>query len=110
MNVIGDVRGKKCVMVDDIIDTAGTLCNATGALIEQGASEVHAYVVHGVLSGPAVERITNSAMSSLVLSNSIEATPEVSAAANIRHISIAPLLGEAIKRIHEDRSISVLFN
>jgi ribose-phosphate pyrophosphokinase len=110
MNVIGDVRGKTCVMVDDIIDTAGTLCNASGALMAQGASEVHAYVVHGVLSGPAVERITSSEMSSLVLSNSIEPTAEVSAAANIRHISLAPLLGEAIKRIHEDRSISVLFN
>tara|TARA_R110002124_G_scaffold64985_2_gene177300 strand:+ start:108465 stop:109400 length:936 start_codon:yes stop_codon:yes gene_type:complete len=110
MNVIGDVRGKKCVMVDDIIDTAGTLCNASGALMAQGASEVHAYVVHGVLSGPAVERITNSSMSSLVLSNSIEPTAVVSAAPNIRHISLAPLLGEAIKRIHEDRSISVLFN
>jgi len=110
VNVIGDIKGKKCVMVDDIIDTAGTLCNAAAALMEKGAAEVHAYVVHGVLSGPAVERIDNSVMSSLVVSNTIAATDIVKASPKIRQLSIAPLMGEAIKRIHEDRSISVLFN
>lgn len=110
MNVIGDIKDKKCVMVDDIIDTAGTLCNAANALIDQGAREAHAYVVHGVLSGPAVERVQNSALSSLVISNTIEPNDEVRATSNIRHLSIAPLMAEAIKRIHEDRSISVLFN
>jgi ribose-phosphate pyrophosphokinase len=110
VNVIGDIKGKKCVMVDDIIDTAGTLCNAAAALMEKGAAEVHAYVVHGVLSGPAVERIDNSVMSSLVVSNTIAATDTVKASPKIRQLSIAPLMGEAIKRIHEDRSISVLFN
>jgi ribose-phosphate pyrophosphokinase len=110
VNVIGDIKGKKCVMVDDIIDTAGTLCNAASALMEKGAAEVHAYVVHGVLSGPAVDRIDNSVMSSLVVSNTIVATETVKASTKIRQLSIAPLMGEAIKRIHEDRSISVLFN
>ncbi len=110
VNVIGDIKGKKCVMVDDIIDTAGTLYNAAAVLMEKGAAEVHAYVVHGVLSGPAVERIDNSVMSSLVVSNTIAATDTVKASPKIRQLSIAPLMGEAIKRIHEDRSISVLFN
>lgn len=110
MNVIGDIKGKKCVMVDDIIDTAGTLCNAANALVDQGAAEVHAYVVHGVLSGPAVERIEQSALSSLVISNTIAATDSVSANTKIRQLSVAPLMAEAISRIHEDRSISVLFN
>ncbi|MEC9234957.1 MAG: ribose-phosphate pyrophosphokinase [Pseudomonadota bacterium] len=110
MNVIGDIKGKKCVMVDDIIDTAGTLCNAAGALIAKGAAEAHAYVVHGVLSGPAVDRIEKSGLSSLVVSNTIQATEEIKKSEKIRQLSVAPLMAEAIKRIHEDRSISVLFN
>lgn len=110
MNVIGDIKGKKCVMVDDIIDTAGTLCSAAKALMDQGAAEVHAYVVHGVLSGPAVDRIQQSELSSLVISNTIAATDAVGAASKIRQLSVAPLMAEAIKRIHDDRSISVLFN
>ncbi len=110
MNVIGDIKGKKCVMVDDIIDTAGTLCNAADALIEKGAAEVHAYVVHGVLSGPAVDRIEKSGLSTLVVSNTIQATDAIKNSSKIRQLSVAPLMAEAIRRIHEDRSISVLFN
>ena len=77
MTVIGDVSGKKCIIVDDICDTAGTLCKAAEIIIDNGASEVHAYITHGVLSGPAVERVTNSVMKSLVISDSIEATKAV---------------------------------
>jgi len=109
MNVIGEVKGKVCILVDDIVDSGGTLCNAAGALKEQGAKSVHAYVVHGVLSGQAVERITASPMESMVISDSIMATDEVKNAHNIRHLSVAHLIGEAIRRTSEERSISALF-
>ncbi len=109
MNVIGEVKGKICIMVDDIVDSGGTLCNAAAALKDGGAKEVHAYVVHGVLSGPAVERITSAPMEQMVITDSIAATDAVKAAANIEQITIAPLIGEAARRIHEERSISELF-
>ncbi|WP_321392962.1 ribose-phosphate pyrophosphokinase [Emcibacter sp.] len=110
MNVIGDVNGYNCILVDDIVDSAGTLCNAAGALKANGATAVSAYVSHGVLSGKAVERVTNSDMDSLVITDSIMATENVRNAHNIRQITIAPLFAEAIKRIHEELSVSVLFN
>lgn len=109
MNVIGDVKDKVCILVDDIVDSGGTLCNAAAALESRGAIEVHAYVVHGVLSGKAVERISGSPLKTLVLTDSIVATKEMKAAHNIEQVSIAPLLGEAARRISEERSISELF-
>ena len=109
MNVIGEVDGKVCILVDDIVDSGGTLCNAAGALEAKGAKSVHAYVVHGVLSGAAVDRVSTSPLKSLVITDSIKATEEMKAAHNIRQISIAPLMGEAARRISEERSISELF-
>ncbi|MCZ8309857.1 MAG: ribose-phosphate pyrophosphokinase [Rhodospirillales bacterium] len=110
MNIIGDVKGRTCVLVDDIVDSAGTLCNAAVALMDEGAKEVWAYVVHGVLSGAAVARVTASPLKELVLTDSILATEAVKAAANIRQVPIAPLLAEAMKRISEERSVSSLFD
>ena len=110
MNIIGDVAGRRCIVVDDIVDSAGTLCNAASALVEAGASTVFAYVTHGVLSGGAVARVVNSPIESLVLTDSIKATPAVSEASNIRQVSIAPLMAEAIRRISEERSVSSLFD
>lgn len=110
MNVIGNVEGKECVLIDDIVDSAGTLCNAAVALKEKGAKSVHAYVVHGVLSGGAVARVASSPLESLVITDSIEATEAVRASSNIRQLSIAPLMGEAMLRIYEERSVSALFN
>lgn len=109
MNVIGEVKGKVCILVDDIVDSGGTLCNAAIALESQGAKEVHAYVVHGVLSGAAVERVSKSTLKTLVITDSIAATEEMKAAPNIEQVSIAPLIGEAARRISEERSISELF-
>jgi ribose-phosphate pyrophosphokinase len=109
MNVIGDVAGKKCFLVDDIVDSGGTLCNAAIALKEKGAEEVHAYAVHGVLSGGAVARVSASDLESLVITDSISATESVRVSESVQQISIAPLMGEAIKRISEERSISELF-
>jgi len=110
MNIIGDVKVRTCVLVDDIVDSAGTLCNAAVALMDEGAKEVWAYVVHGVLSGAAVARVTASPLKELVLTDSILATEAVKAAANIRQVPIAPLLAEAMKRISEERSVSSLFD
>ncbi|WP_138380282.1 ribose-phosphate pyrophosphokinase [Luteithermobacter gelatinilyticus] len=110
MNIIGDIKGRNCILVDDIVDSAGTLCNAAKALKDQGAKAVSAYVAHGVLSGKAVERVTNSELESLVITDSILATERVRAAHNIHQISIAPLFAEAIKRIHQELSVSVLFS
>jgi len=110
MNIIGDVKGRTCVLVDDIVDSAGTLCNAAVALMDEGAKEVWAYVVHGVLSGAAVARVTASPLKELVLTDSILATEAVKVAANIRQVPIAPLLAEAMKRISEERSVSSLFD
>jgi ribose-phosphate pyrophosphokinase len=109
MNVIGHVDGKVCIMVDDIIDSGGTICNAAQALKEQGAKSVHAYVVHGVLSGGAVARIGASVLESMIITDSIPATDAVKTARNIQQLSVAPLMGEAIRRISEERSISELF-
>jgi len=110
MNIIGDVAGRRCILIDDIVDTAGTLCNAAVALAEAGASAVYAYVTHGVFSGPAVPRIAASPIEALAITDSIVATEAVRAAHNIRQLTIAPLMGEAIRRISEERSVSSLFN
>ncbi len=110
MNIIGDVKGRVCVMLDDIVDSAGTLCNAATALREAGATSVSAYVTHGVFSGEAVARINASPMEELVVTDSIPSTPATAASAKIRHISLAPLLAEAIRRISGETSISSLFN
>jgi len=110
MNIIGDVKGRTCILADDIVDSAGTLCNAAVALKEAGATEVHAYVVHGVLSGGAVARVTASPIKSLVTTDSIQATEAMRVSHNIRQITIAPLMGEAIRRISEERSVSSLFD
>ena len=109
MHIIGDVRGQRCVLVDDIVDSAGTLCNAAEALVSAGAKSVSAYVTHGVLSGGAVARVTSSPLQELVMTDSIQATEAVRVAQNIRQITIAPLLGEAMMRISEERSVSSLF-
>ena len=110
MNIIGEVENKTCILLDDIADSAGTLCNAAKALKNYGATEIYSYIAHGVLSGKALERITNSEIKELVLTDSIQASEEVKNAKNIRHISIAPLMGEAIKRINSDSSVSALFD
>lgn len=110
MNIIGDVAGYDCILLDDIVDSAGTLCNAAKALKDAGASSVAAYVTHGVLSGAAVERVQNSVLTSLVITDTIATTPQVQNAKNIRVISIAPLLAEAIKRITNETSVSSLFD
>ncbi|EAQ14884.1 MULTISPECIES: ribose-phosphate pyrophosphokinase [Maritimibacter] len=109
MNVIGDVTGKRCIIVDDICDTAGTLCKAADVLMDSGAAEVHAYITHGVMSGPAVERVTASKLKSLVLTDSIAATPEVAAAPNIRIVPLAPIFAQAILNIWGGTSVSSLF-
>ena len=109
MTVIGDVTGKKCIIVDDICDTAGTLCKAAEVLMEHGATEVHSYITHGVLSGPAVERITKSVMKSLVITDSIQATDAVANAKNIRIVPTAPMFAQAILNIWNGTSVSSLF-
>ena len=110
MNIIGDVEGQSCILIDDIVASGGTLCNAAEALLNNGATEVYAYTTHGVLSGKAVERIKNSKLKSMVVTDSIPATDAVKSCANIRTISIAPLLGEAMRRINNEASVSSLFD
>ncbi len=110
MTVIGDVSGQKCLIVDDICDTAGTLCKAAEVIMEAGASEVHAYITHGVLSGPAVERIGKSVMKSLVITDTIEPTEAVKAADNIRIVPTAPMFAQAILNIWNGTSVSSLFD
>jgi len=110
MNIIGDVEGRTCILIDDIVDSGGTLCNAADALIKNGATEVYAYCTHGVLSGKAVERIQNSSLKSMVVTDSIAPTTAQQACANIRTITIAPLLGEAMRRINNEASVSSLFD
>jgi len=110
MHIIGDVKGKSCILVDDIVDSAGTLCNAAQALHDAGAKSVAAYVTHGVLSGGAVARVSSSPLEELVITDSIPATEAVRVAQNIRQLSIAPLLGEAMARISDERSVSSLFD
>ncbi len=109
MNIIGDVAGLHCILIDDIVDSAGTLCNAAQALMDSGAKGVYAYVSHGVLSGGAVARVSASPIEKLVLTDSIVATEAVRQSRNIRQLSIAPLMAEAILRISEERSVSSLF-
>ena len=109
MNIIGDVSKHHCIIVDDIIDSGGTICNAAQALKDVGAISVDAYVTHGVLSGSAVSNISNSPLSSLVTTNSIKATQAVNMSTSIRQISIAPIIGEAIRRVHMEQSVSSLF-
>ena len=109
MNIIGDVSNHHCIIVDDIIDSGGTISNAAQALIDVGAISVDAYVTHGVLSGSAVSNISNSPLASLVTTNSIKATEAVRISSNIRQISIAPIIGEAIRRVHMEQSVSSLF-
>jgi len=110
MNIIGDVKGRFCVLVDDIVDSAGTLCNAAAALMAAGAAGVVAYVTHGVLSGGAVARVEGSALAELVITDTILAPPPVAEAKRIRVLTIAPLLGEAIRRISDETSVSSLFD
>jgi len=109
MNIIGDVEGRNCLVVDDLIDTAGTLVKGADALLSKGATSVSACASHGVLSGPAVERITQSALKEVVLTNSIPLRADVSACPKITVLSVAPLLARAIQSIHGETSISVLF-
>ncbi len=109
MNVIGDVEGLRCILIDDIVDSGGTLVNAANALLAQGAKEVMAYITHGVLSGGACARVAKSELKSLVVTDSIQPTKEVLATNNIRTLSIAPLIGEAIARTSREESVSSLF-
>jgi ribose-phosphate pyrophosphokinase len=110
MNIIGNIKGRDCIIVDDIVDTAGTLCNAAEALIDAGAESVSAYITHGVLSGPAIERIKNSKLNELVITDSIAPTKLILDASNIRILNLAPLIAEAIRRISSDSSVSSLFD
>lgn len=110
MNIIGEVEGKNCIIVDDMVDSGGTLCNAADALLEKGAVSVSAYITHGVLSGKAPERIANSKLKNLVITNSIEATELTLEAKNIKIINIADLIGEAIRNIAQEKSVSTLFD
>jgi ribose-phosphate pyrophosphokinase len=110
MNIIGDVRGRSCILVDDIVDSGGTLCNAAEALLQEGATDVCAYITHGVLSGGAVARITASKLKELVITDSIQATEAVRVSRNIRVLSIAPLIGEAAGRTSREESVSSLFD
>ena len=110
MTVIGNVEGKTCLIVDDMCDTAGTLCKAAEVLLENGAKEVHSYISHGVMSGPAVERVTNSVMKSLVITDSIQPTQAVKSAPNIRIVPTAPIFAQAILNIWNGTSVSSLFD
>jgi ribose-phosphate pyrophosphokinase len=110
MNIIGDVSGRRCIIFDDIVDSAGTLCNAAEAMIKAGAVEVSAYVTHGVLSGAAMDRISNSSLKELAVTDSIEAHEQGGDGGKIRRISVAPLIGEAIRRIANEESVSKLFD
>lgn len=110
MNIIGDVAGKDCILIDDIIDSGGTLCNAADALMKENAKSVTAYITHGVLSGGAVARITSSSLKELVITDSIEPNEAVKNATNIRVISVSNLIGEAISRTANELSVSSLFD
>ncbi len=110
MNIIGDVKGKSCILVDDIVDSGGTLCNAAEALLKEGAADVRAYITHGVLSGGAVARIAASKLKELVITDSIQPTEAVRVAENIRVVSTSELIGEAIARTAREESVSSLFN
>jgi ribose-phosphate pyrophosphokinase len=110
MNIIGEISGRTCILVDDIVDSGGTLCNAADALLKEGATEVRAYITHGVLSGGAVARISASHLKELVVTDTIHPTEAVRVAKNIRTLSIGPLIGEAIARTAKEESVSSLFD
>jgi ribose-phosphate pyrophosphokinase len=110
MNIIGDVAGRECILFDDIVDSGGTLVNAAKALIDKGATKVSAYISHGVLSGPAVQRVADGPLTELVITDSIEQPDEVLNCSKIRRVSVAPLIGEAIRRIANEESVSKLFD
>jgi ribose-phosphate pyrophosphokinase len=110
MNIIGDVRGRRCVLFDDIVDTAGTLCNAAAALVENGAESVSAYVSHGVMSRPAAERVGASVLTELVITDTIDNADLTRDCQKLRRVSVAPLIGEAIRRIANEESVSKLFD
>lgn len=110
MNVIGDVQGRVCLLVDDMVDSGGTLCNAAKALVDNGAKEVHSYIVHGVLSGGAVARVTSSPITSMIITDSIASTEAIRVAHNIEQVSVAELFGEAIQRIADNRSVSAILD
>ena len=110
MNIIGDVAGRTCIITDDIVDTAGTLCNAAGALKERGALAVVAYITHPVLSGAAIERISNSALDELVVTDTIPLSPAAQACSKIRQVSCAAIIGETLSRIAREASVSSLFS
>jgi ribose-phosphate pyrophosphokinase len=109
MHIIGDVEGRTCVLVDDLVDTAGTLCKAAKALKEHGAAKVVAYCTHAVLSGPAISNISNSVLDELVVTDSIPLSEEAQACAQVRQLSIAELLGESMRRMHTGESVSSLY-
>ncbi len=109
MNIIGDIKGKKAILLDDMIDTAGTITLAANALVEKGAREVYACCTHPVFSGPAIERLKKSALKEIVVTNTIPLSKEAQDLKKVKTLSIAPLLGEAIKRIHYGESVSSLF-
>ena len=110
MNIIGDVNGRSCILLDDIIDSGGTLCNAATALMEHGAKSVSAYITHGVFSGPAVEKIEASLLQEVVVTDTIAQPKSVRSCEKIREVSVAKLIGEAIRRIANDESVSKLFD
>ncbi|MCY1671164.1 ribose-phosphate pyrophosphokinase [Novosphingobium sp. SL115] len=110
MNIIGDVKGRMCILIDDIIDSGGTLCNAAQALMDAGAAGVSAYITHGVLSGGAVSRVANSALKELVISDTIMPTEATATCDRIRVLTVAPLIGEAVRRIADESSVSSLFD
>jgi ribose-phosphate pyrophosphokinase len=110
MNIIGEVKGRRCILFDDIIDGGGTICNAAKALVDEGAAEVSAYVSHGVLSGGAAERVEASALKELVVTDSIDGPEPIRQCPKIRYVSVASLIGEAIRRIANEESVSKLFD
>ncbi|MBT3764946.1 MAG: ribose-phosphate pyrophosphokinase [Rhodospirillaceae bacterium] len=109
MNIIGDVKDRTCILVDDIVDSAGTLCNAAAALMDAGATSVSAYATHGVLSGGAVARVSSSPMKQLIITDTIQATEAVRISQNVEQLTVAPLMAESLRRISEESSISNLF-
>ena len=110
MHIIGDVESRRCIMIDDIVDSAGTLCNAANALKEHGAESVVAYVTHGVLSGGAVARVASSALETLITTDTIVATEAMRVSENIRRLTTAPLMAEAMRRISDESSVSSLWD
>ena len=110
MNIIGDVKGRNCILIDDIVDSGGTLCNAAEALLQAGAKSVAAYITHGVLSGSAVARVDKSSLTELVITDTIMPTDATKDSSRIRVLTIAPLIGEAVRRIADESSVSSLFD